>query len=313
MKALKIVLDMDPGVDDALALVLALNSSELDILGVTTTYGNVSVDKATKNVFRMMGYLNRMDIPVYMGAYRPIMGYVDFAETIHGSDGLGDIGIPYVKAEPAGEAVSFLINVAKEFKDIIIVATGPLTNIALAILLDKDFPRNIGRVINMGGAYHLTQYGYGNVNAVAEFNIYSDPHAAAIVYGSGINIYSVGLDVTRSPSAVFSYDEVIEIGRKGGKIGKLFPRMFNRILLMEGSVAIHDAVPVAYLIDSSILRFTEVYVSIETCGLDTYGATVIDRREWLPKEMRQGAPVNVANWIDGVKFKQLLMERVFKY
>ena len=310
---LKVILDMDPGIDDALALILALNSPEIEVIGITTTFGNVPLDKATKNVFRILGLLDRLDIPVYKGAYRPIMGHVDYALDIHGDDGLGDVEIPYVNAEPVGDAVKFLIGTVKEYDDVTIVATGPLTNIALSILLDREFPHRVYRVINMGGAFHLTEYGYGNVNAVAEFNIYSDPHAAAIVYGSGLNLYSVGLDVTRDPSAVFNMDEVTRIGRGGGKIGRLFPKMTRNILSVEGAVAIHDAVPIAYLIEPSILRFTDVCVEIETCGLDTYGETVVDRREWLPMEMRQGTVIKAAYWIDGERFKHLLLERVFKY
>jgi len=309
---LKIVLDMDPGVDDAIALILALNSPELEILGVTTTYGNVSVEKATKNVFRILKLMGRTDIPVFPGARKPLLGKPDYAEDIHGEEGLGDLSLPHPKIEPTGNAFDFLREIIRSEPDVTIVATGPLTNLALTILIDDQFVSQVEKIIHMGGAYNLTKYGYGNVGPLSEFNVYSDPHAASIVFGSGAEIFSVGLDVTRHPDAVYTAQEIYTIGDSGGRIGKLLPRMVERILNSEGYVAIHDAVPVAYLIDNSILKFMDAWVSIETSGLEAYGATILDNREWVPVELRQGSPIKVAYWIDGSKYKHLLWDRVFK-
>jgi len=308
-----VVLDMDPGVDDAVALMLALNSEELNIVGITTTYGNVPVDIATKNVFRILALANRIDVPVYVGSYRPIISFAGYAEDIHGEDGLGGVSIPHVDIQPRGSAVSFLLHAAREYKDLTIVSTGPLTNIALAILVDREFPRFVGRLIHMGGAYGLTDYGYGNVGPATEFNIYSDPHAAKIVFESDLDIFSIGLDVTMNPLVMFSEREVRSIGKKGGEFGRYIPHMVRRIIEKEGAVAFHDAVPVAYLVDNSLLKFRELYVSIEVSGVEAYGAMIVDRRDWLPKELRQGSLVKVAYWIDGDKFKRILWDRVFMH
>ncbi len=308
-----VVLDMDPGVDDAVALMLALNSEELNIVGITTTYGNVPVDIATKNVFRVLSLANRIDVPVYVGSYRPILSFAGYAEDIHGEDGLGGVSIPYVDISPKGSAVPFLMHAAREYEDLTIVSTGPLTNIALAILVDREFPRHVGRLIHMGGAYGLTDYGYGNVGPVNEFNIYSDPHAAKVVFESDLDIFSIGLDVTMNPSAMFNEHEVRSIGKKGGEFGRYIPHMVRRIIEKEGAVAFHDAVPVAYLVDNSLLKFRDLYVSIEVSGVEAYGAMIVDRRNWLPSELRQGSLVKVAYWIDGDKFKRILWDRVFMH
>ena len=309
---MKIVMDMDPGVDDAIALILALNSPELEILGITTTYGNVSVEKSTKNVFRILKLVGKTDIPVFTGARKPLLGTPDYAEDIHGEEGLGDVSLSHPKIDPAGNAFDFLREVVRSESDITIVATGPLTNLALTILIDEQFVSHVDKIIHMGGAYNLTKYGYGNVGPLSEFNIYSDPYAASIVFNSGAEIFSVGLDVTRHPDAVFTAQEIREIGDRGGRIGKLLPGMVERMLNSEGYVAIHDAVPVAYLVDSSILKFMDAWVSVETSGLEAYGATILDNREWVPMELRQGAPIKVAYWIHGSKYKNLLWDRVFK-
>ncbi len=305
-----LILHMDPGVDDALALVLALNSPEFNILGVIASYGNVPRETSLRNIFRILNYLGVDDVRVYKGSYRPIMGHVDYAFDIHGEDGLGNISIPYKGGVASGMAIDFLLESSREYGDLTIVSTAPLTDIALAILADSEFVDRVSRLISMGGAFGLTPYGYGNMGAASEFNVYSDPHAASIVYSSGLDVYSVGLDVTRDPSAVYTEEEVRKIGRGGGAIGKLFPNMVSSILRIEGAVAIHDAVPVAYLVDENILRFKDVYVSVELCGSESYGATIVDRREWLPGDLRQGSRVWVADWIDGGRFKEIMWERV---
>ena len=311
MDGVNIIIDTDPGIDDALAIILALNSPELNVIGLTSTYGNMDVETTTRNILRILGLMDRLDIKVYKGAYRPIIVEPGYMEDLHGSDGLGDVNIPYPDRGVDGPAVEFLVNMAREYRgDLTIICLGPLTNIALSILLDREFIDNVSRIISMGGAFNLTEYGRGSMNPLAEFNIYSDPHAASIVYSSGARLYAVGLDVTMDPGAMIDSNE-LELISGLGRIGKIFYDMARRIVDSRGSIALHDPIPVSYLIDGSILEFREYNVVIETAGLESMGATIIDFRD-LPDDLKPGSIVNVAYRIDTKRYKSLLYERVFK-
>ena len=305
---------MDPGIDDALAIILALNSPEVEVLGITTVSGNVDVDKTTRNALRILYFIDRLDIPVYKGIYKPIINRLQTAEIMHGIDGLGDVDIPAPeKREEKIHAVNYLINQVKNNpKEITIIATGPLTNIALAMLLYPEFSENVKKIVSMGGAFNITLNGYGNDTPVAEFNIYTDPEAAKIVYESEANIYAVGLDVTMRPDAVVTREERNRIKNEGGRVGKLFYEMTERPSQYVDFLGLHDPMALSCLIDDNILKFRKYRVEVELSGDLSRGQTIADRREWLPEFLREEPNVNVAINVNGKKFLELMWDRVFK-
>ena len=308
----KIILDTDPGIDDALAIILAINSPEIELMGITTTYGNVEIEKAVRNTFRILNFLGRLDVPVYKGAYKPIIEEPHPIEAIHGSDGLGDVDIPAVDAELAGDAVEFMVETVERYPhEVTIVSIGPLTNLALAILIEPEFSNKVGKIISMGGAFGLTPYGYGNDTPVAEFNIYSDPEAAKVVYDSGAEVYAIGLDVTNNPKAMISPEERENIRVEGGRVGKLFYEMTRRLSKVSRGVHLHDPVAVSYAIDREIFSFKKYRVTIELEGRYTRGQTILDRREELPKFLRGTPNIYVAYDIDEEAFKRMMWDRVF--
>ena len=308
----KVVLDIDPGIDDALAIILALNSPELDVMGITTVCGNTTIDMVVNNVFRILNFIDRLDIPVYKGAYKPIVNQLIMLNDIHGTDGLGDIDIPTPNIYPKGNAIEFLLNTAREYpSEVTIIATGPLTNIAIATLLDEDFSSNVKRIISMGGAFSITPYGFGNDTPVAEFNIYTDPEAAKIVYESGAEVYAVGLDVTMNPEACITIEERERIKSEGGRCGILFYEMTKHLAKDDKTIPLHDPLALSYAIDENILDFKKYRVVVELEGRFTRGQTVADKREWLPEFLREKPNIYVAVNVDGRRFKDLMWKRVF--
>jgi inosine-uridine nucleoside N-ribohydrolase len=209
----KVVWDMDPGIDDALALILALKSPEVQVLGITTVAGNAPVGMASANARRVLEYLNAESIPVAMGAANPLNHPLEDALSYHGSDGLGNYGLPspLTPLYPA-KAWDFLARLVLDAPgEVTLVATGPLTNVAYAFELHPELPELLARLVLMGGAYSLTPYGTGNRTPFAEFNIWQDPEAAHIVFNSGADIFAVGLDVTMDPAACLNSQHLEQI------------------------------------------------------------------------------------------------------
>ncbi len=192
-----VVIDTDPGTDDAIALIMAAASPELDIRGLTTVAGNANIADTTRNTLALMESLGRVDVPVSVGAGRPLVGEFTYAYHYHGSGGL-TVDLPQPEMEPTSTpAPEFLReSAARHAGDLTVIALGPLTNIALAIREDDGVRGLIRRIVVMGGAVETA----GNVTPYAEFNIYDDPHAANIVFGSGIPVLLVGLDVGKAVS-----------------------------------------------------------------------------------------------------------------
>ncbi|MBD3206289.1 nucleoside hydrolase, partial [Candidatus Bathyarchaeota archaeon] len=196
-----IILDTDPGVDDALAILLALNSPEIKLEAVTTVAGNVNHSKGHLNAKKLLEFMGEKDIPVCRGAENPLIGEISHAEEFHGKTGLGNAVLPEpsMRTHPLN-AVEMILNKADDLgKKLTLVAIGPQTNIASAILADPSLPKKVGGLVIMGGAFNLTPYGFGNANPVAEFNIWHDPEAAKIVFNSGIELTCAGLDTTTHP------------------------------------------------------------------------------------------------------------------
>jgi inosine-uridine nucleoside N-ribohydrolase len=304
--ALPTVVDCDPGLDDALALLLVLASPELELLGVTTVAGNQTVEKTTANALQVLELAGREDVPVARGADGPLVGELVVADDAHGESGLGGLVLPEPTAEPANEhAVDFLAErLLGADRPITLFALGPLTNVALLLALHPEVTRGIDRIVLMGGAI-----GEGNMTASAEFNIWIDPEAAASVFESGLDVTMVGLDVTNR--AVLTPEDAERL-RGGGPVGAAAASMldfylgFYEAAYEHGGAPIHDAVAVAQVVRPEVVTTLPRRVDVELGGL-CRGRTVVDmrRRTILPEPNAR-----VAVDIDVQAFRDLLLERL---
>jgi inosine-uridine nucleoside N-ribohydrolase len=297
-----ILIDCDPGHDDAIALLLALASPELEILGVTTVAGNQTLHKTTANALRILEFAGRTEIDVAAGADRPLIRDPFVAAYVHGETGLDGPDLPAARGSPVDRhAVDFLADrIRARNGEVTLVPTGPLTNVALMLALHPD--AQPARIVLMGGAV-----AEGNVTPAAEFNIWWDPEAAARVFASGIDLTMVGLDVTHR--ALFT---PAHVGRLTGRVGKMvtellrfYDRFHSEVYGFDGS-PIHDAVAVAQALRSDLVetRFRNVEIDVESelCR----GRTVVDL--WRRTEREPNAHVGVD--IDADGFLELLVERI---
>jgi len=279
----KIILDCDPGHDDAVAILLTLASpNEIDCLGITISAGNVSLDLTTKNALKILSLVNNQITPVYKGCPRPLISKLVTAEHVHGESGL-DTGsgnaLPEPKNLPEEEhAVNYILNTLKEHPkdEITLVATGPLTNLGAALALDPETFNKAKRIVLMGGA----GFEPGNITPAAEFNIFVDPHAAQSIFESGIEIYMFGLDVTHQMIITPTRLKMIEkssnlIGPTVSDFLSFFNSYDTKIYGWEGA-PLHDPCTIAWLIQPDIFEIKKMSVEIETNNGPAYGRTIAD-------------------------------------
>lgn len=271
----RVIIDTDPGVDDAFALLLAMRSPELKIEGITPVAGNVTLDVAVANALRMVEISGRTEIPVAAGARAPLMRRLVTATNVHGENGLGGVVFPEPKTKPiAVPAAEFICQIVRKYPgEVTLIPIGPLTNIATALSLDSDLAAMVRGIALMGGSLSG-----GNITPAAEFNIYVDPEAARIVFQSGIPISMVGLDATRKTSLTEEHLRTLEAGRNpasqaAAQIGRNAIKRVRDQNLLSGP-HMHDSLAVAAVVDPSILTFKDYYVDIETTGELTAGETV---------------------------------------
>jgi pyrimidine-specific ribonucleoside hydrolase len=296
----RILLDCDPGHDDAIALLLALASPEVELLGVTTVAGNQTLEKTTANAIRVLDFVGRDDVPVAAGADGPLVRERQVASHVHGETGLDGPDLPPPQREPLDEhAVEFL---ARHVGGATLVAVGPLTNVAL--LLARYPEARPDRIVLMGGAI-----GLGNITPAAEFNIWEDPEAAARVFESGIEVTMIGLDVTHQALLMNEHAERLRgTGRTGRMVAELFDFFHGyhrRVYGLDGS-PIHDAVALAYVFRPELVRTEHRNVVVDTGPELSRGRTYVDL--WLRTERPPNAHVAVD--IDGAGFIDLLFERL---
>jgi inosine-uridine nucleoside N-ribohydrolase len=305
-----VIIDTDPGIDDALALILATRSPELRVEAVTTVVGNVSQDKAHLNALKILDFMDARGIPVARGAPKPLLREASHAEEIHGRSGLGEAVLPEPKMGSCeASAVKLIVDKARELgRELTIIALGPLTNIASAILAEPGLASMVGGIVLMGGAYHLTPYGHGNVTPVAEFNIWHDPEAAKIVFESGIQLRAVGLDITSDPSNSLGPDLFREIEGLGTRRSRLVADLCRGLMRRFGSVQLHDPIAVAVASKPELAETRRFFVEVETHGLITRGQTVLDRRT-RGSSMRE-PNVEVCVSLASERFMELFMDRV---
>jgi inosine-uridine nucleoside N-ribohydrolase len=298
------ILDCDPGHDDAIALLLALGSPELELVGVTTVAGNQTLEKTTANAIRVLDHLGRANIPVAAGSPRPLVRPAYVADYVHGVTGLDGPDLPPAAREPAAEhAIDFIAARLAE-RPLTLVPTGPLTNIALLLARYPELQDRIVRVILMGGAI-----AEGNVTPAAEFNIWADPEAAERVFQSGLDVTMVGLDVTHKALLTQQHvDRLAAAGRAGRLVSDLygFYVQFHRSQYGWDGTPVHDAVAVAQAIDATILETKDRGVIVDTGPELSRGRTYVDlwgRAGWKPN-------CHVATDIDSERFLELLVERI---
>jgi len=297
------ILDTDPGYDDAVALLLACGASALRVVGITAVAGNASVEKTFENARRLVGFL-RMNIPVARGCDRPLVRKLITAPQVHGETGLDGVELP--PAPWVGEerhAVQFLIDTVRGAEGPMeLVTLGPLTNVALALRLAPDIRERITRIVMMGGSTSG-----GNITPAAEFNIYVDPEAAQIVFEAGVSITMVGLDVTNR--AVFTQEDVTVLEGRGpasrlaARILTEYMRRTRRPGRPEGA-RMHDPLAVAVAVDPTLVRTESLRVEVETAGARTVGQTVVDLHRVGPEPPN----ADVALDVDLPRFKEFVFE-----
>jgi len=271
----RVIIDTDPGVDDALALLLAMRSPELKIEGITPVAGNVPLELTLPNALRMVEIAGRTDIPVAVGAKGPLVRRLVTAAQVHGENGLGGAVFPEPTTKPIAQPAAEFIRdtVRKNPGEVTLITIGPLTNIATALSSDSELAGMIPRLVMMGGSLSG-----GNITPAAEFNIYVDPEAARIIFQSGIPITMVGLDVTRKTSLTDDHVRVLQAAQN--PVSQAAARIARNAIdhtRAQGFVVgpnMHDSLAVAAVLNSSILQWKEYYVDVETAGELTAGETV---------------------------------------
>ncbi len=309
MEKKKIILDCDPGHDDAVAIILAAKSEKIDLLGITVVAGNQTLEKTqvnARNVCQSLG----IDVPVYAGCGRPMIREKMVAADIHGETGLdGPVFEPLTKPLEEKHAVNFIIDTLMASDgDITMVTTGPMTNLAMAMRMEPQIIPKIQQIVLMGGAYTN-----GNVTPAAEFNIIADADAAYVCFTSGRPITMVGLDVTRK---ALCYPAIVErMGMVGNKASKLFVDLMGHFCKSQKEVfgweggPLHDPITIAYLIDPTVLTVKPMHAEIDIRSVQSYGRTNCDFFGY----QKLAPTADVAIDIDVEKFWNMIEDGLRKY
>lgn len=308
MEKRKVIIDCDPGIDDSLAILLAMNSDELEVLGLTITSGNVPARMGAKNALKTLQIANRLDIPVYVGEEFPLQRKLITAQDTHGEDGIGENFYDDVRGEILEGGVDFIIDTLKREEKVSIIALGPLTNIAKALMKDKDAFDNLDEFVSMGGAFRI----HGNCSPVAEFNYWVDPHAADYTYKHlPKKIHMVGLDVTRK---IVLTPNIIEFINRLEKEKSKFITEITRFYIdfhwqQEGIIGcvINDPLAVAYFIDRNLCKGFDSYVEVVHDGV-AIGQSIVDSFNFYKKEPN----AHVLTQTDEKAFMKMFLKRIFK-
>lgn len=314
MMAKKIIIDCDPGVDDAIALLLAISAANgcetlprLDILGITTVAGNVPLTLTQKNARKICELAGRSDLPVYAGCPRPLLRSLATAEEVHGATGLEGVALPEPQMPLQPEhGVDFLIETLMSSQQAVTLATlGPLTNLAVAIVKAPQILSRIEEVVVMGGA--IT---HGNITPSAEFNIYVDPHAAQVVFTSGVKLTLIGLDVTHQ--AIATPERLAAIRAVGNPIGTTVANLISAYSIHDmkhygfAGAPLHDPCVIAYLLQPELFTVRDLFVAVELASEQSIGRTIVDW--WRSTASSANATVVTAINADG--FYKLLVEQL---
>jgi inosine-uridine nucleoside N-ribohydrolase len=318
----KIVIDTDPGADDAMAILLALNSPELDVKALTVVAGNVVVEQGLVNALKLVSLAGRCDVRVARGAQHPLVQKLTTAEFFHGENGLGDVELPAPACHADTRfAPDLIIELVHQFPhEITLVPIGPLTNIALAISKDPSIVPLVKEVALMGGAISG-----GNATAAAEANIYNDPEAARVVFEAGWPLTMVGLNVTEK--TLFTRADLSRLAKTHGRENDFAVGVLKFMVDLAGKLGadgtpMHDPLAVGSVIDRSLITTQEMRVDIETRGEHTRGETVASRHNSDDRKVLRGnryviggiekvqPNVHVAVDSDARRFIALLISRI---
>lgn len=288
----KIILDCDPGHDDAVAIMLALSSDKLDLLALSVEAGNQTLEKTGRNALNLVQYFNK-DIPVALGETHPLKKKLETCPKIHGESGLDGFTFPkLIKQFDKLSAVELMKKLLLENEKVTLVPTGPLTNIATLLIKYPEVKSHIDEVVLMGGSI-----GYGNVTPAAEFNIFVDPEAADIVFKSGLIIKMMGLDVTRKVKLTYSMLE--DFKKINNKASILFCDLMKVFIDNQKDVfgfvgaPLHDPVTIAYLIDPSVVSLKEMNTEIDISGGPSYGRTNCDQFNYLNRKPNSFVAIDI--------------------
>ena len=318
----KIIFDTDPGTDDAMALMLALNSPELDVRAITVVPGNVTARQGLENALRMVSLANRCDVPVAGGAQHPLFQKLITAEFWHGKNGLADIELPPSKCKAdehfGPDLIIQLVHASPH--EITLVPVGPLTNIALAISKDPSIVALVKEVVIMGGSISG-----GNVNAAAEANIYNDPEAAQIVFQAGWPLTMVGLDV--GDKTLLSQKYLDQLNVKHGPVNDFMRSVAQFLVTLSAKFGspgtpMYDPLAVGVAIDPTLVKAPAMHVDVETRGEFTRGETVANRRGAVERNVLHGdryiiegvdevkPNAKVCTDVDADRFLQMFVSRI---
>jgi len=318
----KIIIDTDPGADDAMAILLALNSPELDVKALTVVAGNVVVEQGLDNALKLVSLAGRCDVAVARGAEQPLVQKLITAEFFHGANGLGDVELPAPACRAdARFAADLIIELVHQYPhEITLVPVGPLTNIALAVSKDPSLVPLVKEVVLMGGAISG-----GNATAAAEANIYNDPEAARVVFEAGWPLTMVGLNVTEKTR--FTRADLNQLAKTHGRENDFAVGVLKFMVDLAGKLgadgtAMHDPLAVGAMIDRSLITTADMRVDVETRGEHTRGETVASRHNSSDRKVLRGnryiidgiekvqPNVHVAVESDARRFIQLFASRV---
>ena len=301
-----IIIDTDPGHDDAFAILAAIASPEsLDLRAITTVAGNVPLDKTTYNVLRLRQLVAANHVPIYRGCARPMVNELVTAEYVHGETGLDGPNLPEPDLDVEPEhAVDYLVSelLAAEDRSVTVCLLGPMTNMGMALVKEPSIAAKVEEFVIMGGSFKEG----GNVTPTAEFNVYVDPHAAHVVFTSGVPITIMPLDVTHQAQA--TPPRVAEFRSLGSPVGEVVGAMLDFVEKFDVSqygfegYPLHDPTVIAYLLEPEIFEFREAHVSVVTAAGDTHGQTVAD---WYRQTGRE-PNAQVAMALDADRFFALI-------
>ncbi|KAJ50536.1 purine nucleosidase [Clostridium tetanomorphum] len=309
MKKRKVIIDCDPGIDDALALIFALKSQALEILGITIVSGNVPALQGWKNCLKVLNLINRLDIPVYIGEEYPLVRELITAEDTHGCDGLGNTFLPDISKVPIKYgAINFILKTIKKEREVSIIVLGPMTNIAKAMEKDNETFSKVKEIVSMGGTFKS----HGNSSPIAEFNYFVDPHAAKYVYRHiAVPFTMVGLDVTREIVLTPNYIELLKqfntsLSNFIVDITKFYVNFHWKQEKTLGCV-INDPLAIAYFIDNSLCSGFNSYVDIATEDI-SIGQSVVDVASFYNNKPN----CFVLNKVNAHRFMELFLKTIFK-
>lgn len=303
-----VIIDCDPGIDDALAIMLALCSPELEVLGLTIVSGNVPAEQGAKNALKILKLMNRLDIPVYIGEEVPLKRELVTAQDTHGEDGLGETFYPDVMdATFQYGGVDFILEQIREVPDLSIIALGPLTNLTKALEQDSETFNQLKEIVSMGGAFKS----HGNCSPVAEFNFWVDPDAAKSLFeNSKVPFTMVGLDVTRQ--IVLTPEKIVELEKINTEWSNFIVAItkfyvdFHWVQEKTVGCVINDPLAVAYFIDRSICSGFDAFVDIAVSDI-SLGHSIVDVADFYRKKPN----CHVLTDVDAEKFDQFFFGRLF--